>query len=106
MKKILITGGDGFIGSHLAEMLVSKGYHVKALSQYNSFGSGGWLDLVLHARRRVWDHPQRHGSLLAAPFVGRLVDCKPQPAHGKTQPSGPQGVARVMGAAQRLRQAK
>jgi len=46
MKKILITGGDGFIGSHLAEMLVSKGYHVKALSQYNSFGSGGWLDLV------------------------------------------------------------
>ena len=37
MKKVLVTGADGFIGSHLTEMLVSQGYHVKALSQYNSF---------------------------------------------------------------------
>ena len=44
MKKVLITGADGFIGSHLTEMLVSKGYKVKALSQYNSFNSWGWLD--------------------------------------------------------------
>jgi NAD dependent epimerase/dehydratase len=43
-KKVLITGADGFIGSHLTEMLVSKGYKVKALSQYNSFNHWGWLD--------------------------------------------------------------
>jgi len=44
MKKVLITGADGFIGSHLAEMLVAKGYQVKALSQYNSFNNWGWLE--------------------------------------------------------------
>jgi len=36
MKNILITGSDGFIGTHLTELLVVKGYQVKALSQYNS----------------------------------------------------------------------
>ena len=46
MKKILITGADGFIGSHLTEMLVAKGYQVKALSQYNSFNNWGWLEDV------------------------------------------------------------
>ena len=45
-KKILVTGADGFIGSHLVEMLVAKGYDVKALSQYNSFNNWGWLDDV------------------------------------------------------------
>ena len=44
MKKVLITGADGFIGSHLTEMLVARGYQVKALSQYNSFNSWGWLE--------------------------------------------------------------
>jgi NAD dependent epimerase/dehydratase len=44
MKKVLVTGADGFIGSHLVEMLVLKGYHVRALSQYNSFNSWGWID--------------------------------------------------------------
>ncbi len=44
MKKIFITGADGFIGSHLAERLVRDGYQVKALAQYNSFNSWGWLD--------------------------------------------------------------
>jgi len=43
---ILVTGADGFIGSHLTEMLVAKGYQVKALSQYNSFNNWGWLDDV------------------------------------------------------------
>lgn len=43
-KKILVTGADGFIGSHLVEMLVNKGYQVKALAQYNSFNSWGWLE--------------------------------------------------------------
>jgi len=44
MKNVLITGADGFIGSHLTELLVSKGYQVKALSQYNSFNNWGWLE--------------------------------------------------------------
>lgn len=41
---VLITGADGFIGSHLTELLVTKGYKVKALSQYNSFNNWGWLE--------------------------------------------------------------
>jgi len=45
-KVALITGADGFVGSHLTEMLVSKGYKVKALSQYNSFNNWGWLEDV------------------------------------------------------------
>lgn len=42
--KILITGADGFIGSHLTEYLVDEGYRVKAFCFYNSFNSWGWLD--------------------------------------------------------------
>lgn len=45
-KKVLVTGADGFIGSHLVEALVRVGAKVKALSQYNSFNSWGWLDDV------------------------------------------------------------
>ena len=44
MKKALVTGADGFIGSHLVELLVEKGYQVRALSQYNSFNNWGWLE--------------------------------------------------------------
>ena len=44
MKKILVTGADGFIGSHLTEQLVREGYDVKAFVLYNSFNSWGWLD--------------------------------------------------------------
>ncbi|EMF80405.1 NAD dependent epimerase/dehydratase, LLPSF_EDH_00030 family [Leptospira weilii serovar Topaz str. LT2116] len=44
MKKLLITGADGFIGSHLTEALVRQGYEVKAFVFYNSFNSWGWLD--------------------------------------------------------------
>jgi len=46
MEKVLITGADGFIGSHLTELLVREGYAVKALSQYNSFNNWGWLEDV------------------------------------------------------------
>ena len=46
MKTALITGADGFIGSHLTEMLFLKGYDVIALSQYNSFNNWGWLESV------------------------------------------------------------
>jgi NAD dependent epimerase/dehydratase len=42
--KVLITGADGFIGSHLTEALVRQGYEVRAFVLYNSFGSWGWLD--------------------------------------------------------------
>lgn len=45
-QKVLVTGADGFIGSHLTEMLVAQGYQVKALSQYNSFNYWGWLEDV------------------------------------------------------------
>ncbi|EAI1055475.1 4,6-dehydratase LegB [Campylobacter coli] len=44
MKNILVTGADGFIGSHLCESLVQKGYKVRALSQYNSFNFWGHLE--------------------------------------------------------------
>lgn len=45
-KKILVTGADGFIGSHLVEELVIKGYQVKAFVLYNSFNTWGWLDTL------------------------------------------------------------
>lgn len=45
-KKVLITGADGFIGSHLTELLISKGYNVRALSQYNSFNHWGWIEEI------------------------------------------------------------
>lgn len=43
-KKVLVTGADGFIGSHLVEALIRKGYDVRAFVLYNSFNSWGWLD--------------------------------------------------------------
>lgn len=43
-KKILVTGADGFIGSHLTEYLMRHGYNVRAFCCYNSFGTWGWLD--------------------------------------------------------------
>lgn len=45
-KKILITGADGFIGSHLTEALVNLGFSIRAFVNYNSFNSWGWLDTV------------------------------------------------------------
>ncbi|TAK61773.1 NAD-dependent 4,6-dehydratase LegB [Methylobacter sp.] len=44
MANILVTGADGFIGSHLTEMLIKRGHQVKSLSQYNSFNNWGWLE--------------------------------------------------------------
>ena len=44
MKRIFITGGAGFIGSHLTEYLLKKNYSITAFDRYNSFNSFGWLD--------------------------------------------------------------
>jgi NAD dependent epimerase/dehydratase len=49
-KKLLVTGADGFIGSHLTEELVKRGLKVKSFVQYNSFNSWGWLD---HASKEI-----------------------------------------------------
>lgn len=46
MTRVLVTGADGFIGSHLVEALVRRGCNVRAFVFYNSFGSWGWLDHV------------------------------------------------------------
>jgi len=46
MTKVLVTGADGFIGSHLVESLLNKDYKVKALSMYNSFNNWGWLETI------------------------------------------------------------
>ena len=46
MKKVLVTGADGFIGSHLVEMLIERGYKVSAFCIYNSQGKAGWLDTI------------------------------------------------------------
>ena len=51
--RVLVTGADGFIGSHLTEALVRAGLSVRAMVLYNSFGSWGWLD---HVPADIRDH--------------------------------------------------
>ena len=53
MNKALVTGADGFIGSHLVETLLANGYQVRALSYYNSFNNWGWLEEMNHPNLEV-----------------------------------------------------
>ncbi len=53
MNKVLVTGADGFIGSHLTEELVKRGYDVRAFAFYNSFNTWGWLDTL---PKDIMDH--------------------------------------------------
>ena len=53
--KVLVTGADGFIGSHLCERLVSEGYQVRAMVQYNAFDRRGWLDRIDRSMREAME---------------------------------------------------
>jgi dTDP-glucose 4,6-dehydratase len=54
-KKVLVTGSEGFIGSHLTERLLELGYDVRAFVLYNSFGDRGWLDTIPEDKRKAID---------------------------------------------------
>lgn len=74
--KVLVTGADGFIGSHLTEMLLDMGYDVRAFVWYNSFGSWGWLDTLPKEKRDALDVVM--GDVRDPSFVMRSmegVDC-------------------------------
>ena len=69
---VLITGADGFIGSHLTEKLVSLNANVTALSYYNSRGSNGWLD---QAYKKIPDNLViKQGDIRDAHFIDGIVD--------------------------------
>lgn len=51
--RALVTGADGFIGSHLTEILLKRGYQVRALAQYNSFNYWGWIDDLQHENLEI-----------------------------------------------------
>ena len=70
--KVLVTGADGFIGSHLAERLVSEGADVRAFCIYNSRGSAGWLDEADPATRAALDI--RLGDIRDARFVAAATE--------------------------------
>lgn len=69
-SSILVTGADGFIGSHLVETLLAKGAKVRALAQYNSFNNWGWLeDLPKHQNLEIVT-----GDIRDPFFCNKIVD--------------------------------
>lgn len=64
-KKILVTGADGFIGSHLTEELIRRGYDAKAFVYYNSFNSWGWLD---HSSKEILDQLEVFSGDIRDPY--------------------------------------
>lgn len=62
IKHALVTGADGFIGSHLVDLLLSKGIKVRALSQYNSFNNWGWLEGNHHPNLEIVCGDVRDGA--------------------------------------------
>ncbi len=64
-QKILITGADGFIGSHLTEELIIRGYNVRAFVYYNSFNSWGWLD---QSPREIKEHIEIFAGDIRDPY--------------------------------------
>lgn len=74
--KVLVTGSEGFIGSHLTEMLLDMGYDVRAFVLYNSFGQWGWLDTLSADKQAALDVVM--GDVRDPVFVRRAmegVDC-------------------------------
>lgn len=69
MKNVLVTGADGFIGSHLTELLLAEGYNVKALSVYNSFNYWGWLENIRHKNLQILN-----GDIRDANFCRSIVN--------------------------------
>lgn len=61
MKRALVTGADGFIGSHLTEALLKSGYKVRALSYYNSFNNWGFLEGITHPELEIVSGDVRDG---------------------------------------------
>ena len=74
MRRALVTGADGFIGSHLVETLLAEGYAVRALSYYNAFGHRGWLETLPAAADGALDVVQ--GDVRdAAQMRSLIIDC-------------------------------
>ncbi|MGH7425521.1 MAG: NAD-dependent epimerase/dehydratase family protein, partial [Candidatus Methylomirabilales bacterium] len=71
-RRVLVTGGEGFIGSHLVEHLLGEGAEVAALVHYNPLGRWGWLE-ALSSEVEIFPGDVRDGELVARAAEGREV---------------------------------